>query len=286
MNSKIRNNRMVEVTLTILKADNTPLENQEVTIEQTDHKFLFGTAAFDLVPLTNDDYEGEEKERAEERAAKISALFNAATLPFYWARFEPEHGKPITEKIKNAARWCLDHNMLTKGHPLCCRLYLVAIFFADPSTRPRWVSLVEIIRLCSGHRSDDGRASGGNIPALLFWVSSAVELLASSCFEKRLETGRFLKAGSSARLCSGAVFLPGYAYFLALGAAESGFESFDRSQRNKPVRISPPSPVQWAIYHGHRTSLELPDHLFRGFVARNFIAIVSGRGNLGFCSPP
>ena len=40
-------------------------------------------------------------------------------MPFYWARFEPERGKPITEKVKNAARYCLEHNMITKGHPLC-----------------------------------------------------------------------------------------------------------------------------------------------------------------------
>jgi len=110
---------MADITITILKADGTLLVNQRVTIEQTNHKFLFGTAAFDLVPLISGDYTGEEKERAEERAVKIKALFNAATLPFYWARFEPERGKPITNKVKNAARWCLDNNMVTKGHPLC-----------------------------------------------------------------------------------------------------------------------------------------------------------------------
>jgi len=119
MNSDIKKNRMTDVTLTILRPDGTPLANQEVTVEQTNHKFLFGTAAFDLVPLTSGDYTGEEKERAEQRAEKITALFNAATLPFYWARFEPQKGKPITEKVKNAARYCLDHNMTTKGHPLC-----------------------------------------------------------------------------------------------------------------------------------------------------------------------
>ena len=119
MNSDIKKNRMTDVTLTILKPDGTPLANQPVTVEQTNHNFLFGTAAFDLVPLANGDYVGEEKEHAEQRAEKITALFNAATLPFYWARFEPQRGKPITEKVKNAARWCLDHNMLTKGHPLC-----------------------------------------------------------------------------------------------------------------------------------------------------------------------
>ena len=119
MNSDTKKNRMTDVTLTILKPDGTPLANQEVTVEQTNHKFLFGTAAFDLVPLISGDYEGEEKERAEQRAEKVTALFNAATLPFYWARFEPQRGQPITEKVKNAARYCLDHNMVTKGHPLC-----------------------------------------------------------------------------------------------------------------------------------------------------------------------
>ena len=119
MNSNIRNNRMTDATLTILKADNTPLSNQEVTIEQTRHKFLFGTAAFDLVPLTNGEYAGEQKEQAEQRAEKLTALFNAATLPFYWARFEPQRGKPMTEQLKNAANWCIDHDLLVKGHPLC-----------------------------------------------------------------------------------------------------------------------------------------------------------------------
>jgi endo-1,4-beta-xylanase len=119
MNQDIKKARTIDTSITILKADNTPLANQEVIIEQTNHKFLFGTAAFDLVPLTSGEYSGQEKEQAEGRAEKISALFNAATLPFYWARFEPQHGKPITEKVKNAARWCLDHNLVTKGHPLC-----------------------------------------------------------------------------------------------------------------------------------------------------------------------
>jgi endo-1,4-beta-xylanase len=119
MNQDIKNARTTDVTITILKADHTPVANQEVTIEQTNHKFLFGTAAFDLVPLTSGEYAGQEKEQAEGRAEKVDALFNAATLPFYWARFEQQHGKPITEKVKNAARWCLDRHMITKGHPLC-----------------------------------------------------------------------------------------------------------------------------------------------------------------------
>jgi endo-1,4-beta-xylanase len=119
MNQDIKNARTTDVTITILKADHTPVANQEVRIEQTNHKFLFGTAAFDLVPLTSGEYAGQEKEQAEGRAEKVNALFNAATLPFYWARFEPQHGKPITEKVKNAARWCLDRHMITKGHPLC-----------------------------------------------------------------------------------------------------------------------------------------------------------------------
>jgi len=118
-NSDIRKNRMADATIIVLNADNTPLANQEVTISQVRHKFLFGTAAFDLVPFTNGEYEGEKKEQAEQRAEKLLALSNAATLPFYWARFEPQRGKPMTKEVQNAARWCLDHHLMTKGHPLC-----------------------------------------------------------------------------------------------------------------------------------------------------------------------
>ena len=119
VNSEIRNNRMTDATVTVLKPDGTPLVNQEVTIQQVRHQFLFGTAAFDLVPLTSGEYEGEQKEHAEQWAEKLLALCNAATLPFYWARFEPERGKPHTAQVKNAAQWCLEHNLRTKGHPLC-----------------------------------------------------------------------------------------------------------------------------------------------------------------------
>ena len=119
MNADIRNNRMAEAALTVRQADGTPLANQELTVRQTRHKFLFGTAAFDLVPLANDEYSGAELERAEQRAAQLTALFNAATLPFYWARFEPQRGQPLTEKLQNAARWCAQHGLLAKGHPLC-----------------------------------------------------------------------------------------------------------------------------------------------------------------------
>lgn len=88
-------------------------------VAQTKHAFLFGTAAFDVVPLANGQYQGVELEQAMQRAEKLLDLFNAATLPFYWARFEPVRGQPMTTQLQNAARWCLEHGLQTKGHPLC-----------------------------------------------------------------------------------------------------------------------------------------------------------------------
>ena len=119
MNADIKNNRMANVALTLLQTDGTPLANQELTVQQTKHKFLFGTAAFDLVPLANGEYTGGGLELSERRAKRVTALFNTVTLPFYWARFEPKRGLPMTEKLKKAARWCIQHNLLVKGHPLC-----------------------------------------------------------------------------------------------------------------------------------------------------------------------
>jgi endo-1,4-beta-xylanase len=119
MHSRIPDHRLGAVTLAVTAPDGSPLAGREVQLEQTGHGFLFGTAAFDLVPLSNGQYAGHEKERAEERARKLTDLFNAATLPFYWARFEPERGKPRTAQLMSAALWCREHGLTVKGHPLC-----------------------------------------------------------------------------------------------------------------------------------------------------------------------
>jgi len=118
MNSQLKS-RMFHSTITLLNTDGSPLINQPAIVKQINHKFLFGTAAFDTVPLANNEYTGKSLEQAHIRAEKLTTLFNAATLPFYWGQFEPQRGQPKTESLKRAAQWCLDHHLTVKGHPLC-----------------------------------------------------------------------------------------------------------------------------------------------------------------------
>jgi endo-1,4-beta-xylanase len=118
MNQQLKD-KMINSVITVTDQNRRPLANQTVTVTQTNHKFLFGTAAFDTVPLTNGVYSGHALEKAEQLAQNLLKICNAATLPFYWGPFEPQQGAPLTESRKNAAQWCLNHNLKTKGHPLC-----------------------------------------------------------------------------------------------------------------------------------------------------------------------
>ncbi|ADQ07614.1 glycoside hydrolase family 10 [Caldicellulosiruptor hydrothermalis 108] len=111
--------RKSTAVLKISKADGTPLKNTEVVVKQTRHKFLFGCAEFSVVPFANNELQGEEKEKAEMVFEKFLDLFNFATLPFYWARFEPVKGKPDTLRLKKAADWLVSKGCTVKGHPLC-----------------------------------------------------------------------------------------------------------------------------------------------------------------------
>jgi len=111
--------RTSDITLTLTKADGTPLANQEVEIAQTKHKFLFGSTGFSSIPLVNGELQGKEKAHEELRAKKLLDLCNFITLPFYWGRFEPVRGKPETKRTLNTAKYFVDHDCLVKGHPLC-----------------------------------------------------------------------------------------------------------------------------------------------------------------------
>ena len=52
--------------------------------------FLFRTGLFDVIPYVCGEMKPEEEEAFEKIFRKWIALFNNATFPFYWQRFEPE----------------------------------------------------------------------------------------------------------------------------------------------------------------------------------------------------
>ncbi len=114
----IRQHRTTQAAIT-LTYNGQPLANQEVQVAQKAHQFLFGSNWGDSVALANGELSGQDKALAELRNERYLALFNMVTLPFYWARFEPQRGQPETQRILKTAQWYRDHHCVTKGHTLC-----------------------------------------------------------------------------------------------------------------------------------------------------------------------
>ncbi|WP_454083751.1 endo-1,4-beta-xylanase [Georgenia sp. Marseille-Q6866] len=118
--------RMAHATVTVRGADGAPLADTEVTVEQVRHCFAFGNIGFDLIPLANGEtsgpvdnvFGGAAPDQGEHLAALWLDVFTTATLPFYWAGFEPERGRPDTERLLRTARWFQDRGVTVKGHPL------------------------------------------------------------------------------------------------------------------------------------------------------------------------
>src|SRR5690242_2319275 len=96
--------RIGETTVTVLGADGQPLADRDVTVAQTRHAFSFGNIGFDFVRLIGgpDDEESAGVEGfggstgldLETLDSLFRNLFNTATLPFYWGRYEPVRGRP------------------------------------------------------------------------------------------------------------------------------------------------------------------------------------------------
>ncbi|TLS48922.1 1,4-beta-xylanase [Paenibacillus antri] len=110
--------RMSSKTIKIVDGAGNPVAGTEVTIRHTNHKFLFGCGIFDAIQVANKNVPADRLAFLEEKLDLFLDVFNSATLPFYWARFEPEQGKPLTQELKAAARWLKDRNVTVKGHPL------------------------------------------------------------------------------------------------------------------------------------------------------------------------
>ncbi len=83
MEKGIRENRMAEAVLALSSVK----PGTEVTVEQTQHAFLFGGNCFLFGDL-------KTPEKNRRYAETFGTLFNAATVAFYWKTLEKERGKP------------------------------------------------------------------------------------------------------------------------------------------------------------------------------------------------
>jgi endo-1,4-beta-xylanase len=121
-NARIAKYRTGEATLRVLDASGRAIrKGSKIEIEQTRHKFLFGSNIFMLGKCRTPEQEQAYEDR-------FAALLNYATAPFYWWVYEPEKGKPDWPATQKIVAWCRAHGVTVKGHPL-----------AWNTAEPRWL---------------------------------------------------------------------------------------------------------------------------------------------------
>ena len=108
---RIAEERKCDVKLTVTPPPGTDLNGAKLSVRLTRHWFRFGCNAFGLGRI-----ESRNLQRAYEQ--RYARLLNYATLPFYWAGYEPRPGRTYERRVRQMARWCADHDVAAKGHPL------------------------------------------------------------------------------------------------------------------------------------------------------------------------
>lgn len=120
--------RRGQVAVTVLGPDGRPVAGRVVTVTQKRHAFAFGNIGFDFVRLVGgpdpsetaevEGFGGSSGIGLDELGDLWLGLFNTATLPFYWGRYEPRRGAPDVERLTATARWFAERGVTVKGHPL------------------------------------------------------------------------------------------------------------------------------------------------------------------------
>ncbi len=130
---RIERHRKSEVTVIVQMPDGKPFAGAELSLTQTRHAFLFGCNIFRWGRIP-------DPQREEIYRQRFAAIFNYATLPFYWRGYEWERGKPNHGYTERVVAWCQEHGIVCKGHPLV---------WDHPASSPEWLpdDFAEIERL-------------------------------------------------------------------------------------------------------------------------------------------
>ncbi len=109
--------------LVLRDARGRPVTRARIRIEQVRHDSLFGCNLFLFGCAGDPELEARYRER-------FAALLNYCTLPFYWASYEPERGRPDYAATERVLAWCAQQGIVCKGHPLA---------WDHPAGSPRWL---------------------------------------------------------------------------------------------------------------------------------------------------
>jgi len=146
---RIEKRRKGNVTLRILGPDGQALPpDVQVRIRQTRHQFLFGCNIFKLGQCRT----------AQDSAAyaeRFAGLLNYATLPFYWWQYERRKGRPMDARTEEIVRWCKDHGVVTKGHPLAWN-YIDPPWLSGTSEEIMQLQLERVARCVERFKGDIG----------------------------------------------------------------------------------------------------------------------------------
>ncbi len=112
LDKKIQDCRTREITLVLKNIKGKLIPQSDITIEQTRQAFLFGCNIF----LWDEFKTNQEMQKLYRD--QFAAVFNYATLPFYWGTYEAQKGVKLESYLSNIALWCRDRGIRTKGHPL------------------------------------------------------------------------------------------------------------------------------------------------------------------------
>jgi GH35 family endo-1,4-beta-xylanase len=121
--ARIEKHRKADGLLVVRDGRGSPVPGARVRVEQVRHDFLFGCNFYMFGKLGEAGLE-------ESYRQQYAALFNYATLGFYWTSFEPKQGHPDYAPNERAAAWCAERQIACKGHPLV---------WDHPASSPKWL---------------------------------------------------------------------------------------------------------------------------------------------------
>lgn len=108
---RIEQHRKEDLTLTVTRNDKA-VQGATVEIALRRHEFLFGCNILKWGIC-------DKPEQNAEYNRRFAAVFNSATMPFFWWSYEQEPGgKYLYSYSDDVSRWCAEFGIRTIGHPL------------------------------------------------------------------------------------------------------------------------------------------------------------------------